>query len=37
MGKEKVHYQAPPASSLDTEMEKFINWINDRAKHRFSY
>ena len=30
MGKEKVHYQAPPASSLDTEMEKFINWINDR-------
>jgi len=30
MGKEKVHYQAPPASSLETEMEKFIEWINDR-------
>ena len=28
MGKEKIHYQAPPASSLDTEMEKFIKWIN---------
>ena len=30
MGKENVHYQAPPASSIETEMESFIEWINDR-------
>ena len=30
LGKEKVHYQAPPASSLETEMERFIEWINQR-------
>ena len=30
MGKEKVHYQAPPASSLEAEMERFIEWINHR-------
>lgn len=30
MGKEKVHYQAPPASSMETEMKSFIEWINDR-------
>lgn len=30
MGKEKVHFQAPPASTLETETERFIEWINDR-------
>jgi Fic family protein len=28
MGKEKVHYQAPPAHLLDQEMTKFLEWIN---------
>jgi Fic family protein len=26
-GKEKVHYEAPPASKLDTEMEHFLRWF----------
>ncbi len=30
MGKEKVHYQAPSANSLEIEMERFITWINGR-------
>lgn len=28
MGKEKVHYQAPSASRVYAEMERFIDWIN---------
>jgi len=28
MGKETVHYEAPPAGLLDAEMEKFIAWAN---------
>jgi Fic family protein len=28
MGKESVHYEAPPASLLDAEMRKFIDWAN---------
>jgi Fic family protein len=28
-GKEKVHYQAPPASDISREMEKFIVWYNN--------
>ncbi len=29
MGKEKVHYQAPPANMIDKEMTKFIDWFNN--------
>jgi len=29
MGKEKVHYQAPPASDLENEMQIFLNWFNN--------
>jgi Fic family protein len=29
MGKEKVHYEAPDADRLDTEMNQFINWFNE--------
>lgn len=29
MGKEKVHYQAPAARSLDKQMDIFFGWIND--------
>jgi len=28
MGKEKVHYQAPPAVSVDKEMNRFMKWFN---------
>jgi Fic family protein len=30
-GKEKVHYEAPPADQLAHEMELFLNWFNDPA------
>ncbi|MEA2078119.1 MAG: Fic family protein [Candidatus Marinimicrobia bacterium] len=29
MGKEKVHYQAPDASSLEIEMKIFLEWLNN--------
>lgn len=29
MGQEKVHYQAPAAGRVQSEMERFISWIND--------
>jgi Fic family protein len=29
MGKEKVHYEAPDADRLSTEMNQFINWFNE--------
>jgi Fic family protein len=28
MGKEKVHYQAPPASDIKKEMKLFLSWFN---------
>ncbi|MDP3452796.1 MAG: Fic family protein [Bacteroidales bacterium] len=28
LGKEKVHYQAPPAAQLENEMRVFIDWFN---------
>lgn len=31
MGKERVHFQAPDASRLESEMEKFITWVNSHA------
>lgn len=30
MGKEKVHFQAPPADKIKKEMEQFLNWFNNR-------
>jgi Fic family protein len=29
MGREKVHYEAPPADRLPAETEKFLRWFND--------
>jgi len=29
IGREKVHFQAPPASELNSEMAKFIQWANE--------
>jgi len=28
LGREKVHYQAPPASALEQEMRAFLDWFN---------
>lgn len=27
-GRERVHYQAPPAAQVDSEMENFLRWFN---------
>lgn len=29
-GRQRVHYQAPPAERLDTEMEAFLEWFHHR-------
>ncbi len=29
IGKERVHYQAPPADRLSAEMSQFLEWFND--------
>jgi Fic family protein len=29
MGKQKVHYEAPPSERVPAEMEKFLEWFND--------
>jgi len=31
MGKEKVHYEAPPSAKVQGEMTRFIAWFNDTA------
>lgn len=31
MGKEKVHFEAPPSKQVPKEMEVFITWFNDTA------
>jgi len=32
MGKEKVHFQAPDASEIGNEMDRFIEWFNSDTK-----
>ncbi|MDA3906221.1 MAG: Fic family protein [Bacteroidales bacterium] len=32
MGKEKIHFQAPPASQVNFEMDRFIDWFNQDTK-----
>jgi len=29
IGKEKIHFEAPPAIRVDTEMDSFLNWVNE--------
>lgn len=29
IGREKVHFEAPPANRLDAEMARFLAWLND--------
>lgn len=31
MGKEKVHFEAPPSNQVTLEMKRFIKWFNDTA------
>ncbi|WP_258137355.1 Fic family protein [Mucilaginibacter phenanthrenivorans] len=31
MGKEKVHYEAPPSEKVPEEMDRFITWFNESA------
>lgn len=31
LGKEKVHFEAPPSGKVSEEMQKFINWFNETA------
>ena len=31
MGKEKVHYQAPPAKNIDAGMAVFLDWFNKNS------
>jgi Fic family protein len=30
IGRERIHYQAPPAASLENEMQAFLAWFNDK-------
>ncbi len=32
MGKEKVHYQAPPPEQVKYEMDRFLEWFNNNTK-----
>lgn len=31
-GKERVHFEAPPARNLEKEMTRFLEWFNDREE-----
>ncbi|MEO6327424.1 MAG: Fic family protein [Ginsengibacter sp.] len=31
IGKEKIHFEAPPSSRVQTEMKKYIHWFNETA------
>lgn len=31
MGKEKIHFEAPPAVRVDEEMKSFLKWINEES------
>lgn len=31
IGKENIHFEAPPSDSVPAEMERFIQWFNDTA------
>ena len=32
IGKQKIHFEAPPAETLDVEMQRFLAWINREEK-----
>jgi Fic family protein len=34
MGKEKIHFEAPPSANVPDEMERFIDWFNATAPNQ---
>jgi Fic family protein len=32
VGRERVHYEAPPADRLEPEMQRFLDWFNDGSR-----
>ena len=34
IGRQRVHYQAPPAQQLDAEMQAFLDWFNRQGEHK---
>lgn len=34
MGKQKVHYEAPPSAQVKADMKRFIEWYNESAKDK---
>jgi len=32
MGKEKIHYQAPPSKQVKYEMDRFLDWLNNNEE-----
>lgn len=32
MGRKEVHFEAPPASKLDEELDEFLKWVNDGSE-----
>lgn len=33
MGKERIHYEAPPSCAVSREMNVFLSWINESTEH----
>jgi Fic family protein len=33
IGNPKIHFEAPPSAAMEEEMEGFVNWFNDTARH----
>jgi len=33
LGRQRIHYEAPPAARLDGEMARFLRWLNDSHDH----
>ena len=32
VGRQRVHYEAPPGSQVDAEMQRFLDWFNDATR-----
>lgn len=32
LGRQRVHFEAPPAERLETEMARFLEWLNDETR-----
>ena len=34
LGRQRVHFEAPPAERLETEMARFLEWLNDETREQ---